>query len=231
VPRVILFDVNETMLDLAALDPLFEDRFGTRETRREWFDQTLQSAMVGTITGEYTDFGAVGMAALAMVAARHGVALSDGDREALRAGMRSLPPHPEVRTSLERLRDAGFRLAALGNSTAEVIEAQLASAGLRDLFEQVFSADAVRRLKPAPEPYLMAAGQLGVAIDRVRLVAAHAWDIAGAQRAGAAAGFIARPGRVLDPLVPAPNVSGSDLSEVVDRIIAIEGEEGAAPVP
>jgi len=222
VPRVMLFDVNETMLDLAALDPLFENLFGARDTRREWFSQTLQSAMVATITGAYTDFGAVGMAALEMVAARHGVALNHGDRGALRAGMRSLPPHPEVRASLERLRAAGFRLAALGNSTAEVIEAQLASARLRDLFEGVFSADTVRRLKPAPEPYLMAAHHLDVSIAQVRLVAAHAWDIAGAQGAGAAAGFVARPGCVLSPLVPVPDVIGDDLSEVAERIITLE---------
>lgn len=222
MPRVILFDVNETMLDLAALDPLFETLFGARETRREWFSQTLQSAMVATITGAYTDFGAVGMAALEMVAARHAVALNDGNREALQAEMRSLPPHPEVRASLERLRDAGFHLAALGNSTAEVIEAQLASARFRDCFEDVFSADTVHRLKPAPEPYLMAAHQVGVAIAQARLVAAHAWDIAGAQRAGAAAAFVARPGCVLDPLVPVPDVIGRDLSEVADGIIAMD---------
>lgn len=222
MPRVILFDVNETMLDLAALDPLFEDRFGTPETRREWFDQTLQSAMVATITDTYTDFGAIGLAALQMVAARRGIEVTECDRQALAAGMRLLPPHPEVRASLERLRDAGFRLVSLGNSTAEVIETQLATAGLRHLFEGVFSADAVKRLKPAPEPYLMAAERLGVPIDQVRLVAAHSWDIAGAERAGAAAGFVARPGRVLDPLVPVPDVMGGDLREVAERIITVE---------
>jgi 2-haloacid dehalogenase len=221
--RVIVFDVNETLLDLRALDPVFAHLFGEAGTRSEWFNQLLQSALVATVTGNYRDFGSIGMAALEMVAARRGRSLADEDRRALRDGMRKLPPHPEVRESLERLRDAGLRLATLTNSTAEVGEAQLAHAGLRDLFEHALSADAVKRLKPAPEPYRMAAERLEMPIGDVRVVAAHAWDVAGALRAGCAAAFVARPGKVLDPLAPVPDIAGADLREVADRILVVEG--------
>ena len=130
--------------------------------------------------------------------------------------------HPEVPGALERLRGAGLRLAALTNSTEEVARAQLEHAGIIGRFEQVLSADMVRRLKPAPEPYLLAGQRLGVAVGRVRLVAAHAWDVAGAARAGCATAFVARPGKVLDPLVAPPDVIGADLAEVADRIIATD---------
>jgi 2-haloacid dehalogenase len=85
------------------------------------------------------------------------------------------------------------------------------------------SADTVRRLKPAPEPYRHAAERLGVPVDQVRLVAAHAWDVAGAARAGCATAFVARPGKVLDPLVAPPEVVGADLGEVADHILAVDG--------
>jgi len=220
--RVIVFDVNETLLDLAALDPAFARIFGDAMARREWFTQVLQSALTATVTDAYSDFGAIGMAALAMTAARRGIALTDADRQAIREGMQRLPAHPEVHESLKRLRAGGLRLAALTNSTAAVGEAQLANAGLRECFERVLSADAVRRLKPAPAPYLMAAERLGVPVGEVRLVAAHAWDVAGAQRAGCAAAFVARPGQVLDPLAPVPDIVGVDLREVAERILAVE---------
>ena len=220
--RVIVFDVNETLLDLGALDPVFARIFGDGGVRREWFTQLLQSALVATVTDAYSDFGAVGMAALEMIGARRGMTVGEAEREAVRDGMRHLPAHAEARAGLERLRAAGLRLAALTNSTAEVAEAQLSNAGLRDLFERALSADAVHRLKPAPEPYRMAAERLGVPIGQVRLVAAHAWDVAGAQRAGCAAAFVARPGQVLDPLIPVPDIIGADLSVVADRILAAE---------
>ncbi len=220
--RVCLFDVNETLLDLGALDPHFERAFGDASVRRSWFLQVLQSALVATVTGAYSDFGAVGAAALAMTAERQGVRLSEEDRRSIVGGIRELPPHPEVPAALDLLRDAGLRLAALTNNTAEVAEAQLANAGLSDRFEKILSADTVRRLKPAPEPYRAAARSLGVETSQVRLVAAHAWDVIGAMRAGCAAAFVARPGMVLDPLAEPPDVVGADLSEVAASIIAAE---------
>ena len=220
--RTCVFDVNETLLDLGALDPYFEEVFGDASVRRAWFFQMLQSAFVATITGVYSDFGALGAAALDMVAERQGVDISDGDRKRILGGMRELPPHPEVPDSLEKLRGAGLRLVTLTNSTQEVAEAQMVNSGLKDYFEQNLSADGVSRLKPAPEPYRMAAESVGIRIGDVRLVAAHAWDVAGALRAGCAAAFVARPGMVLDPLVERPDVVGTDLAEVADRIIAVE---------
>lgn len=220
--RVIVFDVNETLLDVGALDPLFGRMFGDAAARREWFGQMLQSAFVSTITDTYRDFGTLGMSALAMVAQRRGVDLSDEDRAALRDGMRQLPPHPEVREALGRLRASGFRLATLTNSTLKAGEAQLANANLREFLEQTLSADSVRRLKPAPEPYRMAAERMGVPVAGIRLVAAHAWDITGALNAGCAAAFVARPGQVLDPSVAQPDIIEPDLRGVAERILATD---------
>jgi 2-haloacid dehalogenase len=159
------------------------------------------------------------MAALDMIAARHGVNLSDNDRQLVREGMMHLPAHPEVRSALERLRDAGCRMAALTNSTEQVAEVQLVNAGLRDLFEYALSADSVQRLKPAPRPYHMAAERLAVDISEIRMIAAHAWDVAGALNAGCKAAFVARPGAVLDPLHPKPDIVGANLTEVAELIL------------
>jgi 2-haloacid dehalogenase len=216
---VCVFDVNETLLDLAALDGEFQRLFGDPGMRVTWFGQLLQSAMVTTITGRYTDFGTVGRAALEMTAARLGVDLSDEDREAVVGGMTRLPAHPEVPGALRRLGDGGLRLAALTNSTERVATAQLEHAGIIGSFEAVLTADTVRRLKPAPEPYRMAADRLGVAPSDVLLVAAHAWDVAGALAAGCQAAFVARPGKVLDPLADPPELVVADLDELADRLL------------
>jgi 2-haloacid dehalogenase len=174
------------------------------------------------VTGEYTEFGTIGGSALEMVAERQGVDLSDEDKQQILSGMQELPPHPEIKENLGRLRDAGIRLAALTNSAQQVADAQIDNAGLREYFEQVLSADAVNSLKPAPEPYRMAAESLGVEIGQIRLVAAHAWDVTGAMRAGCAAAFVARPGMVLNPLAERPDVVGADLEEVANQIIEVE---------
>ncbi len=142
---VCVFDVNETLLDLGALDPHFKRVFGEVSTRQAWFDQFLALWLTETVTGEYTDFRTIGGGALEMLAKRQGVDLSDEDKQQILGGMQELPPHPEVEGNLSRLHDAGIRLAALTNSTQQVADAQIDNSGLRDYFEQVFSADVVER--------------------------------------------------------------------------------------
>ena len=64
MPRILAFDVNETLLDLSALDPLFERAFGDAALRAQWFAQMLQLAFVGVITGGDVDFTTAQHAAL-----------------------------------------------------------------------------------------------------------------------------------------------------------------------
>lgn len=222
MPRVIVFDVNETLLDVRALDPLFTRMFGVASARQSWFGQVLQSAFVTTLTGRYENFSRIWVTALEMTAVRYGISLAPDDYTAVLAGMRTLPPQSDVPGALERLHSAGLRLAALTNSTEEVAIAQLTNAGINHFFENIFSADIVRRLKPAPEPYEYAAIRLGVPVERIRMVATHAWDIAGALCAGCTTAFVGRPGTALDPLFPRPDITGADMIEVAEQILACE---------
>ncbi|QIN80630.1 haloacid dehalogenase type II [Rubrobacter marinus] len=220
--RVCVFDVNETLLDMGALDPHFERIFGEASARPVWFDRFLQLWLTETVTGSYQPFGQIAGLALRMLAGERGVELSDDDEQSVIGGIASLPPHPEVEEGLRALRGAGFRLATLTNSTQKVADAQIENSGLGELFEMSLSADTAGRLKPAPEPYRMAAEALGVPVGGIRLVAAHGWDVVGAMRAGCAAAFVARPGKALFPIAPPPDVVGADLREVADGIIAAE---------
>ena len=217
---IIAFDVNETLLDLRALDEDFRMVLGDPALRAQWFAQMLQLSFVGGLTGEYVDFTTAQHAALRMLAERTGRPLSDEQASSIVGAMRTLPPHPEVPAALTRLRAAGLTLAALTNSVQTVAEAQLTHAGLRHLFDAVISADSVRRLKPAPEPYRAVAIRFSVKISEVRLVAAHAWDVSGALAAGCRAALVRRPGVVASPLGDQPDIIGPSLTEVVDQIIS-----------
>jgi 2-haloacid dehalogenase len=218
--RVCLFDVNETLLDLGALDARFEALFGDGALRGQWFALMLQVAFVGAITDRYVDFTSAQRAALDMVAQRNAVALPPGSADRVAATMRTLPAHPEVLDALSRLRAGGHQLAALSNSPHDVEQAQLAHAGLTDCFDAILSADSVHALKPRREPYELAARTFAVPISEMTLVAAHAWDVAGALAAGCRTAFVARPGMPHNPIDPKPDLIGADLGEIADRILA-----------
>ena len=217
--KICVFDVNETLLDLKVLDPEFDRVFNVQGVRKEWFSQFIQSALVATITDNYRPFGQIGAAAFDMTVARHKITVSDQDKKAILGKLVALPPHPEVQASLQKLKQAGYQIAALTNSTFEVAEKQLQFAGILEYFDKVLSADAVQRFKPSLEPYLMAAEAFGVNISEIYLIAAHAWDITGATHAGCKTAFVARPGAVINPLTAPPTIIGNNISDVVEQLI------------
>jgi 2-haloacid dehalogenase len=219
VRPILLFDVNETLLDLRSLDPLFDRVLGDAALRPAWFAQMLQLSFVGGLTGHYVDFTTAQRAALAMVAERADVAVTADDVELIVDAMSTLSAHPDVPQGLSRLSDAGFRLATLTNSVAAVAEAQVRNAGIRDHFELVLSADTVRTLKPAAAPYAMAAETFGVATSETCLIAAHSWDISGALAAGCQAAFVRRPGAVPSPIGPPPGIVGADIGAIADLLV------------
>jgi 2-haloacid dehalogenase len=153
VPRILVFDVIETLLDLRPLRDPSVRVFGEPAPLGEWFARLLHGSLVVTVTDTYEDFGTK----LWMAWPRRGRQLSDEDREAILGTMGWLPPHPEVLAALTRLRSADFPLATLTNSSQKMVRGQLEHAGLAGLFEEVLSVEEIRRFKPAPEPYLRAA--------------------------------------------------------------------------
>jgi 2-haloacid dehalogenase len=222
MPRVIVCDVNETLLDVAALEPAFKEVFGDARVLQDWFATVLLYSEVATLAGPYSDFASIAGAALDMTATARSVTVSPENRTRILQGMLKLPAHTDVREGLQMMRDAGLRLVTLTNSAPGAVQQQLANADLTSFFERSFSVDTVRRFKPAPEAYRSVADALQVPVDQLRLVAAHAWDVVGALRAGCAAAFVARPGKVLYPLGPKPDITAPDFRSVARQIVAAE---------
>jgi 2-haloacid dehalogenase len=218
--EILLFDVNETLLDLQPLQPHFERHFGDRRVMGEWFGLLLRLSLVATVTRTYRPFDLFGREALLTTARKHGLDLEATVPDTILDTMAHLPPHPDVIPALTQLQQAGCRMATLTNSPPKMLATQLAHAGLGDFFEAQFSVEAVQLFKPAPETYHYAAGQLGVALSHIRLVAAHDWDVTGAIRAGMQAAFVARPGMILGGTAEIPTIIGPDLLAVAKKIVA-----------
>jgi len=102
----LVFDVNETLLDLETLKPHFARIFGDGTVMREWFAQLILYAEALTLAGDYAAFGELGGAVLEMLGATLGQSISRQDVFAIKQAVSSMPSHPEVPDALRRLRDA-----------------------------------------------------------------------------------------------------------------------------
>lgn len=218
---IIVFDVNETLLDIDTLAPLFARLFGDDKILREWFAQLVLYSQTMTLSGLYTPFGELGVDALQMTADIYQVTLTDDDINEFKQRMADMPAHPDAIPALTKLRAAGFRLVTLTNSASNASNTPLEKAGLNEFFEQSFSVETVEKFKPAPETYQMVAEEMSVAMSDLCLVACHLWDTIGAQAAGCQVAFVTRPYNALLPAanVPTPDFMAADLVTLAEQII------------
>jgi 2-haloacid dehalogenase len=213
-PSVLVFDVNETLIDIESIAPVFERILGSTAAMREWFGQLVMYSMTATLSQHYVDFFTLGQGVLRMLATIRGVQIADADLDALRVAMLTMPAHPDAEDGLTTLHDNGFRLVALTNSPPNPNgPSPLDHAGLGHLFDRQLSVEACRAFKPAPSVYLHACEQLGVAPADCMMVAAHVWDTIGAQSVGFSGALITRPGNAALPVsgLPQPTVVATDL--------------------
>src|SRR5260370_8098353 len=105
-PRILVFDVNQTLLDVNALRPQFERVFATGDALDEWFALLLQYSWVVTLVESYSDFGTLGGAVLEMLASSKAAQLSSEDKFRILPRLLTLPPHSHVPHTLIPLRTA-----------------------------------------------------------------------------------------------------------------------------
>jgi 2-haloacid dehalogenase len=223
LPSVLVFDVAESLLDLQVLRPQFERMFGDGIMLDEWFGETILYSESATLTNTFTPFGHLGAGVLRMLGRIHNVPISDADVSELGNGLASLPPHPDVPGSLEKLKAAGYRLVTLTDSPVPPGGGALEAAGLADLFEQQFTAETVRRYKPAREAYQMVAKAMGTHLSELCMIAAHPWDLIGARTVGCSAALIARAGvaPVIVKGLKQPQIIARTLGEIATRLVQL----------
>lgn len=222
-PKILFFDVNETLLDLTKMkESVGKALNGNEELLPLWFTTMLQYSLVETVSNQYKDFGEIGAASLLMVAANNNIQLSMGEAKEAISPITSLPPHPEVKDALQKLKEDGYRLVSLTNSSNAAVEKQFTNAGLLDFFEERLSIEDIGKYKPHFDTYTWAARKMGIKPEEAMLIAAHGWDVAGAIWAGWQAAFVSRPGQQKYPLAPETEITAPDLKLISEKLIALK---------
>jgi 2-haloacid dehalogenase len=215
-PEVVAFDVNETLLDLAPVRAALVEAGEPESLLRTVFARTLLTGIAATATGTWCRFREAFDAALAQESG-----LSGDRRLRIADAFGELAPHPDVEPALRTLTEAGVRVVTLTHGSPGVAEAGLARGGVSPLVERSLSSEVIRAWKPSREVYLWAAGTCDVAPDRMALVAAHGWDVLGAQRAGLTGAWFPRSERTYPAVYEQPHVAADDLRAAVDALLAL----------
>ena len=219
ISKIILFDVNETLLDMAPLKQRINKLLGTDLGFKLWFGLLLQYSLVDNSIGRYHDFPTIADAALDMAGSSLGLTFEPDVKKDALSATKSLKAYPDVEPGLKILKDRGFKTATLTNSPESILLQQIRNSNLEQNFDQHLSVDTIMKYKPALETYRWAADQLKVRPSDIIMVAAHGWDVAGAAQAGLKTAFVAREGQSLYPLAAQPDYIGENILQIANKIV------------
>jgi 2-haloacid dehalogenase len=215
-PEVVAFDVNETLLDLAPVRAALIEAGQPETVLPTVFARTLLTGFAAAAVGSWCRFRDAFDVAL-----QQATDLGDAERATVLEGFGELAPHPDVEPALRRLVEGGVRVITLSHGSPGVAEAGLERGGITALVERSLSSEAIRAWKPSREVYLWAAGSCAVVPERVALVAAHGWDVLGAQRAGLTGAWFPRSERVYPAVYEPAHVTAPDLAGAVEALLAL----------
>jgi len=223
IPKLLLLDIYDTILDMSEIEKRVNGFLDSKRGYALWFELFLQYTFADNCIGKFHDFSSIAGATLQMAAEMMDEKISPDQLTEILELMKHLPVQDGVQRGLSGLSDHGFRIAALTNSPEQIVTERMKKSGLISYFEQVFSAEKIRKYKPASEVYLWASHQLKLNTGQILLVSSHSWDIAGAENAGMRTAFLHKRKQMLYPLAPSPNFTCKSLADLCEQLALLSG--------
>ncbi|GAA0842791.1 hypothetical protein GCM10009113_11560 [Marinobacter szutsaonensis] len=217
-PNVVLFDVLETLIDLDPLAARLEEVGQPATVLQPWFLRFQRDAMALTLAGDTAPFDDLARESLRTETK---YTLSERDIEYVVEGFSTLPTFDDAVPALKKLSEAGVAVGCLTVNNPDKTRRFLEGAGLSGFVDHVVTSQDAGIWKPHPEIYRFAAKRLGTPIERLALVAVHAWDCHGAKRAGALSGWCSRLEHKPGDVFLQPDVTGDSLVEVADKLMSL----------
>ncbi len=214
----VVFDIIGTCFSLDLPRQRLVELGAPDYTVQLWFAQTLRDAFALSHAGGYRPLKEVLEAELPRTLKMIGVEASSVELSRVVTSFAELEPQPGALEAFRILVEAGWKLVALTNGSEESTRKLLDRAGALQRFGSILSCDAIQKTKPHPDVYDLPKQD---ADGDVWMVAVHAWDIAGAARAGLRTAFITQEEKEYLSIYPQPELVTSDLLLAASKIVEV----------
>ena len=127
-----------------------------------------------------------------------------------------LSPYPEVKETLEKLKEKKYKLAILSNGTPSLLNELVKSNDLQNLFDDIFSIEEVKIYKPSSKVYDMPVKKYNIKNEEVAFLSANTWDVSGGGNYGFTSIWVNRNKNIFDNLDYKPKNEISGLNQLID---------------
>ena len=111
-----------------------------------------------------------------------------------------LSPYPEVKDTLQKLKDKNYKLAILSNGTPELLNELVNSNNLKNLFDDIFSIEEVGIFKPSSKVYDIPIKKYNIKKNEVAFLSSNTWDVSGGGNYGYNSIWVNRNKNIFDNL-------------------------------
>lgn len=185
------------------------------ELSNVWRTKQFEYQWLRALAQQYVDFWRITEESLMFAADALHLNLTSDKRKKLMSAYLQLKTWPDVPLALQRLRNAGGRLAILSNATPNILEAGIKNSGLENVFDHILSTDKLKTFKPSPHAYKIAIDALALRKEEVMFVAFAGWDAAGAKSFGYPTFWVNRLNSPTEHLGFVPDGIGASLDELI----------------
>ena len=215
-PGTVVFDIIGTSFSLEQPRQQLLELGAPNYTLELWFSQALRDAFAFSHAGKYKALKEILRAELPRTLKLLEIEVDSAQCDRVMATFSQLNLQPRAKEAFEILTEAGWEIIALTNGSKDATDKLLENAGVKKHFAEVYSCDEITTTKPHPDVYNLVQNS---SLENTWLVAAHAWDIAGAIGVGMKTAFVSSLEIDYLEAYPQPQILAKDLLEAARQII------------
>jgi len=214
--KAIIFDAYGTLFDVNSAAEKCRSKIGDKweSFANYWRKTQLEYTWLRSLMGRHKDFWQITEDSLDK--SMQAFNINKAMKNELLDLYKILSPYPEVKETLEKLKEKRYKLAILSNGTPALLNELVKSNGLQNLFDNIFSIEEVKIYKPSSKVYDMPIKKYSIKNEEVAFLSANTWDVSGGGNYGFTSIWVNRNKNIFDNLDYKPKNEISGLNQLID---------------
>jgi len=212
--KAIIFDAYGTLFDVNSAAEKCKSKIGDKweSFANYWRKTQLEYTWLRSLMGRHKDFWQITEDSLdkSMKAFKINIEM----KSELLDLYKKLLPYPEVKETLEKLKEKKYKLAILSNGTPALLNELVESNNLKNLFDDIFSIEEVKIYKPSLKVYDIPIKKYNIQKEEVAFLSANTWDVSGGGNYGFSSVWVNRNNSIFDNLDYKPSIEIKNLKEL-----------------
>ena len=215
--KAIIFDAYGTLFDVNSAAEKCKDKIGSKweSFSNYWRTTQLEYTWLRSLMKRHKDFWKITEDSLDKSMKVFNI--NPNMKSELLDLYKILSPYPEVKATLQLLKEKNYKLSILSNGTPSLLNELVSSNNLK-VFDDIFSVEEVGIFKPDSKVYDIPVKKYKIEKREVAFLSANTWDVSGGGNYGFNAIWVNRNNIIFDNLDYSPENQINNLKHLLDII-------------